>query len=754
VSITPSKRLVVGAGVVATVAIVASVFTSRTARPTGEPLRTRPSKVLIFGIPQLGLGDVQPDTMPNLSRLAASGATAASNVRTGSRAPSASEAYATLGAGTRVRIGSLGTEAYDAAESYEGGPAGQALARRTATPLDGAAVVVPGMPALVEKAAGQDDEGGALGAALHAAGLRTGAVGNADSRTLDNVYTRVAPVATVVATPDGRVDAGDVSRDTVHADRAAPYGLTTDAAAFTAAVRRTLAQADVVVADPGETLRANAYLLSQTPREASASRKAALARTDALLGDVARHLPATTLLLVVGITPPKSGWPLAPIVAHGAGVERGQLVSPSTHQRGLVTLTDIAPTVLAALGAKQPEAMVGSALRYGGGEPGFTAARQLSDVLATRTATAEPMTVVFVVVQAVVYLAAAAALLFLGGSERLGRAFMIGALLCAAWPLATYWLRVWPAAVSRGATSSVLAWALAGLIAFGASRLRRHPLDPLLAICGATIATFLLDLATGSHLQLGSFFGYAPNTATRYTGLGNAGYALLGGATVVGCAALLDRAASRRAEAWMSAALVCVLVVVADGASWLGTDVGGILTLIPVLSLLLWVLSGRQLRRRTVGVAVGTAALALGLVVGVEALRPADQRTHIGRFFLGAGHGNGQMVVATLQEKWRMNVAGSFNAWAWVIPAMAAFAFYVLVVAKGWRPLLPEGSPRRAGIVAAIALAVFGWLSNDSGIVVAALVLVYTGPFLLLLALDRPDALVTAQLAPNREVPA
>lgn len=750
-TITPPRRLVLAAVVVAAVAIVASVFTSRTARPSSEPLTGRPAKVLIFGIPQLGLGDVQPDTMPNLSRLAASGATAASNVRTGSRHPSASEAYATLGAGTRVRSGTLGTAAYDASETYEGDAAGQVLARRTATPADGAQVVVPGMPALVDKAASRDDKAGSLGAALHAAGLRTGAVGNADVRGIDGTYTRVAPVATVVATPDGRVDAGDVSRALLRPDRSAPYGVTTDGPAFTAAVRRALADADVVVADPGETLRANSYLLAQTPHEASTSRKAALARTDALLGEVAGHLPARTLLLVVGITPPKSGWPLAPIVAHGAGVQRGQLVSPSTHQRGLVTLTDIGPTVLAALGAKQPEAMVGSALRYGGGEPGFAAARELSDVLATRTATVEPMTVVFVVVQAVLYLAAAGALLFLGGSQRLGRVFVVGALLCAAWPLATYWVRAWPAAASRGGTTFILMWLLAAVIALAASRVRRHPLDPLLAICGATIATFLVDLATGGHLQLGSFFGYAPNTASRYSGLGNAGYALLGGATVVGCAALLDRTATRRAEAWLFAALVCVLVVVADGASWLGTDVGGILTLIPVLSLLLWALSGRALRRRTLLAAVGLAAVALGLVVGIEALRPPDQRTHIGRFFLGAGNGNGQMVASTLRQKWRMNVAGSLNAWAWVIPAMAAFAFYVLVVAKGWRPLLPERSPRRAGIIAAIALAVFGWLSNDSGVVVAALVLVYTGPFLLLLALDRPDALVTAQLAPGRE---
>jgi hypothetical protein len=126
------------------------------------------------------------------------------------------------------------------------------------------------------------------------------------------------------------------------------------------------------------------------------------------------------------------------------------------------------------------------------------------------------------------------------------------------------------------------------------------------------------------------------------------------------------------------------------------------------------------------------------MVVGLEALRAPDQRTHIGRFFLGAGSGDGQLVVSTLREKWHMNMAGSINAWTWTVPIVAGFAFYVLVVAKGWRTLLPDGSPRRAGVVAAVALGVLGWLFNDSGVVVTALVLVYVGPFLLLLRLRRP----------------
>lgn len=733
--------------------LVASTFTSGAMEPSGRSAHTGAHKVVIFGIPQLALGDVTSGAMPSLARLARTGATAATNIRTKSAQPSPSEAYATLGAGDRIAATPATAAAYDANEPFEGGTAGQVVDRRTGS-TSNAGVVIPAMPG--QTGAGGHGEvrgAGALGAALARAHLRTAVVSNADQRDLRGAAIRAAPAAQVVATPDGRVDAGTVSPHLLRQDASAPYGIAVDPARFTRAVRVAVHRADVVVVDPGETIRAATYLLQQSPGEAADARRAALRRTDRVLGAVARDLPDDALLIVVGVTPPTAGWPLTPTVAHGAGTTRGQLVSPATHHAGLITMTDIAPTVLDALGVPEPRGMVGSALRYGGGEPGFGAGRQLDHVLASRYATAGPMTVAFVVVQVVLYLIAMAALLVFGTTSRLTRIFELAALSCAAWPLATFWLRVSPRLDSQGGATVALTWAVAVGVAALASRLRKHPLDPLLAICALTVATIVIDLATGAHLQLGSFFGYAPNTATRYSGIGNAAYALLGGATLVVCTALVDRS-SRPHDAWWLAAGVAAVVVFADSASWMGADVGGILTMIPVFGLMLWSLSGRPIRRRTLVVSAAGAIVALAGVVAVEAFRPPSDRTHIGRFFLGAGEGNRQLVVSTLRDKWAMNVAGSFNSWTWAVLAVAGFSIYVLVVAKGWRALLPPGSPLRAGMIGALALGVAGWLFNDSGVVVTALVLVYTGPFVLLLALRRaPDPPGSLQFPPLPELP-
>jgi hypothetical protein len=73
--------------------------------------------------------------------------------------------------------------------------------------------------------------------------------------------------------------------------------------------------------------------------------------------------------------------------------------------------------------------------------------------------------------------------------------------------------------------------------------------------------------------------------------------------------------------------------------------------------------------------------------------------------------------------------------WTWIVPIVGAFVVGML----GWRlklaEPLPAGSPRRIGVYAAVGAGLLGFAVNDSGIVITALVLVFVGPFLTLIAL-------------------
>jgi hypothetical protein len=202
-------------------------------------------------------------------------------------------------------------------------------------------------------------------------------------------------------------------------------------------------------------------------------------------------------------------------------------------------------------------------------------------------------------------------------------------------------------------------------------------------------------------------------------------------------AALHVHHAARVEEARWTAAAILGVVLVADVWPTLGADVGGVLTMVPVFGLLVLALNGRRVSWRTLAVAAGATVVVLGVVIAVDLLRPEDARTHLGRFVTGVGDDDGTFLT-TIQRKWSTNVRlFGRTIWTWMVPIAMAFAVYVLVIARGWRRLLPPGSALRAGVVGTLFAGLLGWLVNDSGVVVSALVFVYLGPYLTLLALDR-----------------
>jgi hypothetical protein len=173
-------------------------------------------------------------------------------------------------------------------------------------------------------------------------------------------------------------------------------------------------------------------------------------------------------------------------------------------------------------------------------------------------------------------------------------------------------------------------------------------------------------------------------------------------------------------------------VVIVDGAPWIGADVGGILTMVPILSITLWALRGGRVRSRTLAVGAAITAAALALAVGIEALRDPANRTHIGRFFLNSGDEG--VAGGTFRRKWDANTRFLRQApWLWAVPFLTAGAAYAAARAERVERYLPKGSAERIGAIAILAVGMLGWVVNDSGLVVLGLAALYLGPFVILL---------------------
>jgi hypothetical protein len=233
--------------------------------------------------------------------------------------------------------------------------------------------------------------------------------------------------------------------------------------------------------------------------------------------------------------------------------------------------------------------------------------------------------------------------------------------------------------------------------------------------------------------------GYSLHTAARFTGIGNTAFAVLAASTLLWSAAHLHEPRRRR-EALVTVASLFAVVVVVDGAPTLGDDVGGILTLFPLFAGTLLVLAGKRLRWRTVAVGGVATAAVLALATVADLLRPAQSRTHLGSLVGDIFSGGSSTFTTTVLRKVTTNVHTYKSVWCWVIVVIASYLVFILGYARGWSRYLPPGSALRVGVVATLIAGLAGNFLNDSGAVVTALVFVYIGPFMTLLALEQERA--------------
>jgi hypothetical protein len=496
----------------------------------------------------------------------------------------------------------------------------------------------------------------------------------------------------------------------------------------------------VVAVDTGDADRAIKFASTATPGQADAALRTALLHTDELLGAVADRVGPDTLLLVVSVAPPGDDWHVQPMLAIGDGVPHGYLHSPSVRRSGIVTITDVAPTVLHAVGLPTADGMIGHPLRFRAMEPDVTALAHVDRDAGFREGYWFKLTVGYIIFQAAIYILALAFLTRPGGGGvgPFAPPLRWVLLAIAGFPLASFLFRGIPNVATLGNGGLLLMGAIDLAVVALCLRARRHRLSPLAWVLGITVVLLCVDILTGARLQTSSLLGYSLHTAARFTGIGNSAFAALAATTLL-AAGVHMHFAPRRREALVFVACLFAFVVLVDGAPQLGDDVGGILTLVPLFALLLFVLSGRKLRWRTVATAATATLGALVVATTVDLLRAPESRTHLGRFAADVGKDGWSEVSTTVSRKLAGNMRTYGSVWCWLVVIVAFYLLYVLIWQRQGLRMLPQGSALRAAVAATLAASIIGNLLNDSGVVVTALVFVYLGPFITLLALDRDE---------------
>lgn len=725
----------------------------------GGQVADRPGRLLVVSIPGLTWADVHSEELPNLDAFFEGAAMANMAPRGVSPRETPAGAYLTISSGSRA-TGDPGSDGQvlGVDEESSGSTAGEIFARRTGHEPSGPFVSLS-WPNLLSV---NEDHPyvtrlGLLTETLAEAGVASAVIGNADGvETIGPSYERQVGLA--LADPEGVVPDGDLGTDLLVADPNQPFGVRQDTAAVEESFAGLWSDAGPDDADPGggvvlvEASDAARVLRYRTTVESRRYRElwsGALRTSDVLFGRLMDHVDLERdRVLVVAPYNRAGDRDLTVAALGGAGIEAGYLRSASTQRSGLLTLVDVAPTILDSLGVARPDQMEGrpAVVVPSSDDVGnridrlikINRASRFREQLLTPTTTA-----VIVILAAAVALAMLAhtnrwgdrarrliAVLALGGLSMMPMSFVARGFALEDLGIGFYW------------TFITLAGLALTLAALGAEHLWDRRRVALGIVLTAVVVVIVADVVTGSRLSLSAAFGYSPTGNSRLYGVSNYGYGQLAAAVCLLAAGL----ASLRPDRWGKLAgvgLMVGLTVVLGVPVW-GSDVGGVLAFTPAVLVFALVASGRRIRVRTVllaGLATAGAILLFGLL---DLARPPSDRAHLGRLFERVINEGAEPLVNIVERKLLANLNVSTSS-LWVVAIPIGLVLWTYVARYRDRPyhrmrtMLPA---LPAGLLALVVAAVLGTLLNDSGAIVggvASLVL-STALVVELLDLDRRGA--------------
>jgi hypothetical protein len=417
------------------------------------------------------------------------------------------------------------------------------------------------------------------------------------------------------------------------------------------------------------------------------------------------------------------------------GLEPGLLRSAYTRQSGLVSIVDVAPTVLHELGIERPSEMEGRSYEYAG--KGGTFKERLDwlidvdDAARFRDSLVGPVTV-FVAVSEIVLM-----VLALGCFQWFRRGLpvieFVALTLLGVLP-AVYLARLLPfhdwGTVAYWGFLLAVALAIAALTWFTTAR---DGIMTLIAILAVVVGVVAVDVVTGAHLQFNSTLGYSPTVAGRYAGIGNLGYAQLSAGTLLLAGLVAARVRGRRGV-WIAIGMLGAAFFI-DGAPFFGADVGGVLSMVPAYAFAATLMLGRKVRAKAV-LLYGTAAVVLiGLIAAFDASRPEDKQTHLGRLVHSTADDGWSAFATVIERKLDANLSVLFrSSWTAMLPIVLAGVVVLFLIAPGLAIAIRRMPTLRAALYGLIVLAVLGFALNDSGIAVPAMMLSVVSPILIVLA--------------------
>lgn len=416
----------------------------------------------------------------------------------------------------------------------------------------------------------------------------------------------------------------------------------------------------------------------------------------------------------------------------------GLLTSSSTRQPGLVQVPDLAPTLVQLSEGEDMDNVAGAPMTSSGDGANWESRYQ--EVLDRQVAvkTQNDLSTWFFPVVATLMVGLLVLAWFLRKNHRdlvHSAAFRLGVVF-AAMPISTYLVNTVPWERATNPDIAMLG-ALAGWsLLLGTLGLvgpwRRYKLGPVVFVSLVTVCVLAYDVITGSQLQMSTLLGEPLLIASRFYGIGNSALALYCCAlllAVAGIASLTTRPLARVLIVTVPVLASCVILA----APGLGTKFGSVPTLIIGVAYLVLAAANIRFSLKRLGLTVGIAGFVMLAVLFLDWLRPADQRTHFGRFFDSIISGQ---ALGVLARKIGMNIDILTQSWMTLVLPLIIIGVFWLALAPtrfglpGIRDAYRRVPLLRATVISLAIMLGVGTIINDSGIVVPAVGILFLVPVL------------------------
>jgi len=288
-----------------------------------------------------------------------------------------------------------------------------------------------------------------------------------------------------------------------------------------------------------------------------------------------------------------------------------------------------------------------------------------------------------------------------------------------------------------------LALWVAGLLLALGSPLR----VPVAFLSLAMALVAMADQWFGAPLSFSTFLGYSPLAGARYYGIGNEAAAALVAASIVGLACLMDQWPTSEFTNFTRRWGVPVLAVVAVGtaaAPLFGANIGVIAWGIVGFGLFWAQVNGHRLTWRLALVGVLLVVIAVVAFSAID-LFGGRELTHLGRALLSAQRGGAGQLWDIVLRKAHTNLrVFTHTNWVYLLVVVLAFLAFMR-----WRPQGDFASALKANphlasaITATLGAGVVAFFTEDSGIIIPAIMLVWVGAgilYVMLADLPRTEA--------------